>query len=113
MAAAKVNNDDVPRDGGGEAGRRGVGVFAGGLRGRRLRIAVCYALWGAAGLISTTVHHSQLEANADHVMLYFVVLVLGVLLLLLAVAAADTGLPGLERAADRLDGRLRAMLGLD
>lgn len=76
------------------------------LRDRRLRAAADVAVWGVAGLLCTII--PDLVANRDHVLLYYVLLMAGVLLLLLAVAAPD--MPVAERAAGRLEGWLRAML---
>ncbi|KAJ1278025.1 hypothetical protein BS78_04G048500 [Paspalum vaginatum] len=106
MAAAMMNNDAPVADyrADEDAARRGA-AFA-GLRDRRLRAALYFALWGAAGVVSTSV--PILSANPDHVILYFVLFMAGVVLLLLTVAAADV--PGLDRAADRLQGQLRALL---
>ncbi|CAN6247077.1 unnamed protein product [Urochloa humidicola] len=72
----------------------------------RLSAAAVVAARGVAGLLSTTV--PDLAANRDHVLLYFILLMAGVLLLLLAVAAPD--LEVAERAAGRLEGWIRAML---
>ncbi|CAO2037274.1 unnamed protein product [Urochloa humidicola] len=72
----------------------------------RLSAAAVVAMWGVAGLLSTTV--PDLAANRDHVFLYFLFLMAGVLLLLLAVAAP--GLNVAERAAGRLEGWIMAML---
>ncbi|KAF8783728.1 hypothetical protein HU200_000160 [Digitaria exilis] len=72
----------------------------------RLSAAAAVAVWGVAGLLSTTV--PDLVANRDHVLLYFAFLMAGVLLLLLAVAAPD--LRAADRAAGRLEGWLRATL---
>lgn len=76
------------------------------LRAPRLSAAVTAAAWGVAGLLSTIV--PDLVANREHVFLYFVLLMAGVLLLLLAVVAPD--LQAAERAAGRLEGWLRAAL---
>jgi hypothetical protein len=76
------------------------------LRNPRLRAAADVAVWGVAGLLCTII--PDLVANRDHVLLYYVLLMAGVLLLLLAVAAPD--MPVAERAAGRLEGWLRAML---
>lgn len=75
------------------------------LRGRRFNAAVYVAAWGVAGLLSTTV--PGVAANRDHVMLYFVFLMAGVLLLFLSIAAPD--LPVAERAAARLEGVIMAV----
>ncbi|KAJ1278027.1 hypothetical protein BS78_04G048700 [Paspalum vaginatum] len=108
MAAATTKNDAPVADyrADEDAARRGGGggAFA-GLRDRRLRAALYFALWGAAGVVSTSI--PILSANPDHVILYLLLFMVGVVLLLLTVAAADV--PGLDRAADRLEGRLRAM----
>ncbi|CAL4971217.1 unnamed protein product [Urochloa decumbens] len=76
------------------------------LRNPRLRDAADLAAWGVAGLLFTTV--PDIAANWDHVLLYFILLMAGVLLLLLAVAAPDLDVA--ERAAGRLEGWIRAML---
>lgn len=94
------------------APRRGGGDDAGLLgllqpRGRRFRAAAYFAAWGVAGVVSATVPNG-LAANPDHVMIYFVLLMAGVLLVLFAVAAPDC--PAAERASARLEGRLMAML---
>lgn len=102
-----MTNNDVPAPLDGPrapAARRAGGGFP-DLRNRRLRAAVNLAAWGAAGVISTTV--PALAANPDHVMLYFLFLLGGLLLLLLSMAAAD--LPWLERAASCLEGLLEDM----
>ncbi|GJM90289.1 hypothetical protein PR202_ga06555 [Eleusine coracana subsp. coracana] len=72
---------------------------------RRFSASVYFAAWGVAGLLSTTV--PALAANPDYVMLYFLFLMTGVLLVLLAVAAQD--LPVVERAATRFEGWIRAL----
>ncbi|PUZ74206.1 hypothetical protein GQ55_1G047000 [Panicum hallii var. hallii] len=76
------------------------------LRDPRLSAAAVVAAWGVAGLLSTTV--PDLVANSEHVLLYFIFLMAGVLLLLLAVAAPDLHVA--DQAAGRLEGWLRAML---
>ncbi|CAN6277651.1 unnamed protein product [Urochloa humidicola] len=84
--------------------RGGGGGFFRGLRNRRLRVGIYVAAWGAAGILSTTV--PGLAVNPDHVLLYFIVLMAGVLLLLLSLV----DLPWGERAAARFEGLLGAML---
>ncbi|CAN6237231.1 unnamed protein product [Urochloa humidicola] len=76
------------------------------LRDPRLRDAADLAAWGVAGLLFTTV--PDLTANWDHVLLYFVFFMAGVLLLLLTVAAPDLDVA--EWAAGRLEGWIRFML---
>jgi len=76
------------------------------LRDPRLSAAAAVALWGVAGLLSTTV--PDLAANSEHVLLYFIFLMAGVLLLLLALAAPDLHVADL--AAGRLEGWIRAMI---
>ncbi|TVU32715.1 hypothetical protein EJB05_24466, partial [Eragrostis curvula] len=76
------------------------------LRGHRFRMGIYVAAWGVAGLLSTTVP-AGLAANPDHVMLYFLFLLAGVVFLLLAVAAQDQ--PVAERAAARFEGWIRAL----
>jgi len=98
MHAAMNNDGGVAADDDyrGAAARRG--VFP-GVHNRRFRAALYLAAWGVAGIISTTV--PSLAANAEHVMVYFLLLMAAVLLLLLSMAAVD--LPWLETAAARLE----------
>jgi hypothetical protein len=65
------------------------------------------AVWGIAGILSTTAS-GGFVVNPEHVLLYFLFLMAGVLLLLLAVAAQDHQ-PVAERAAARFEGWIRAM----
>ncbi|GJN19067.1 hypothetical protein PR202_gb06303 [Eleusine coracana subsp. coracana] len=95
MVPMDDNNDPYePAVGPGDPLQRGL------LPRRRFRAALYFAAWGVAGLLSTIV--PDLAANPDHVMLYFLFLITGVLLILLAVAAQD--LPVAERAATRFEG---------
>jgi len=53
---------------------------------RRLRAAaVCFTVWGAAGILCTTV--PSIAGNPHEAMVYFILFIVGVLLLLLSVAA--------------------------
>ncbi|CAL4971210.1 unnamed protein product [Urochloa decumbens] len=81
----------------------GGGLFR--LRNRRHRAGLYVAAWGAAGVLSTTVP-GGLAVNPGHILLYFIVLIAGVLLLLLSLV----DLPWGERAAARLEGLLEAVL---
>lgn len=72
---------------------------------RRFGAAAYFAAWGVAGLLSTIL--PDLAANRDHVMLYFVFLMVGVLLVLLGVAAQD--LLVADRAANLLEGWIRTL----
>ncbi|CAN6230432.1 unnamed protein product [Urochloa humidicola] len=83
--------------------RGGVGGFF-RLRNRRFRVGLCVAAWGGAGILSTTI--PGLAVNPDHVLLYFILLMAGVLLLLLSLM----DLPWADRAAARLEGLLGVML---
>ncbi|CAL5023830.1 unnamed protein product [Urochloa decumbens] len=86
----------------GGGGRRG-GIFR--LRNRRHRAGLYVAAWGVAGILSTTVP-GGLAVNPDHILLYFIVFMAGVLLLLLSLV----DLPWGERAAARLEGLLGDVL---
>ncbi|CAL5060115.1 unnamed protein product [Urochloa decumbens] len=80
------------------------GIFR--LRNRRHRAGLYVAAWGVAGILSTTVPGGGLAVNPDHILLYFIVFMAGVLLLLLSLV----DLPWGERAAARLEGLLGDVL---
>ncbi|KAG2648702.1 hypothetical protein PVAP13_1NG061000 [Panicum virgatum] len=86
MASAS-NNDAaldaaVAADHHGGAARRGRGGGFPRLPYCRLRAAaVCFTVWGAAGILSTTV--PSIAGNPHEAMVYFILFIVGVLLLLL------------------------------
>lgn len=82
--AAAGNNDAALDDVAAIADHHGGAGFR-----RRLRAAaVCFAIWGAAGILSTTA--PGIAENPPHrAMVSFIIFIVGVLLLLLSIAAPD------------------------